>query len=249
MTNFHKRSLPLYSLVEAIIAISSIRHLLLALKSCRTYIDKVIPNSQSSYTDLFFNTQEILISELEDFIIIPQISKLIKIDWLSNSISSLKWEEKKEENNQYINRLLHLIEDFKEKLVSAGGGSIPLATQSTILTKTAKFCQEQLIDAFGKIKRCNLVGREQMRKDFKVFSSALKRIIDSKDGKIFAEYLEVWNHSSDQVYEWITHHTDFSLRIQKNLFLTAPLVASLNKNTRNNMLMAIEKIYREKLYS
>ena len=247
LTNLHKLQMPIFSLAEAIIAIASSRHFLSALKSCRTYIDKVIPASQSSYTDLFFNSQEALILELEDFILIPHISKFLKIDWINTAISTIKWDEKKEDQNQYVNRLVHLIDDFKDKLGSIGGGSIPHGIQGKVLGKAAKHCQEQIIEAFGKVKRCNLPGREQMMKDFKVFIIGLNNVIETSAEKEYEQYIEVWNHSAEQIYEWIRTHTNFSLRLQKSLFNTAPLVASLNKTSRNQLFTAVENLYRQKL--
>lgn len=240
---------PAFSIAEALVAIASSRHLLAALKSCRSYIDKVIPSTQSSYTDLFFNSQEVLILELEDFILVPQISKILKIEWVHNVVVGLKWEEKKGDVNQYVNRLLHLISDFKEKLLSIGGGSIPQAIQAKVLLKAASFSVEQLLEAYGKVKRCNLPGREQMKIDFKGLITGLNTLTEIRNISRFEEYIEIWSHSAEQICNWIEANTEFSLRVQKSLFTTAPLVASLNKASRNHMLVGIESVYRQKLNS
>lgn len=243
----HRRPVPQFSLSEAIIAIESSKHLLYSLKSCKEYIEKVIPASQNSYTQLFFNTHESLLSEIEDFLVIPYISKLLKIDWLWNSVNSTKWEEKKEEYSSFINRLIHLIQDFKEKIASIGGGSIPKSIQAKTVLKAGRYCQEQLIEAFGKIKRCSMPGREQMKRDYKIFNTALIDITNTKPPVEFEEYIEVWNYNVEKIYNWITTHLSLSLKLQKNLFYTAPLIASLNKSARNNMISSIETLYRQQL--
>ena len=85
-----KRNPSVFSLAEATIALESLQNLLSALENCRDYIDKVIPFGQSSYTDLFFATHQKLLTEMKDFILIPIISKNLKLDWLSNTIVAMK---------------------------------------------------------------------------------------------------------------------------------------------------------------
>ena len=144
---------------------------------------------------------------------------------------------------------MQLLGDFKEKISFIGGGSIPWDVQEKILAKAGRFCQDSIFEAFGKVKRCNLSGREQMKRDFKAFNAKLKEIIGIEEYPVYLEYLEVWNCSAEQVYEWIIKHLEVSLKIQKTLFFGAPLIASLNKSSRNPLILGIENVYRQKLFS
>ena len=248
LKHLHKQISAQPTLPKALIALQTCKHLVSSLNSVRDYTQAAIPSTHDDYIETFLSRSQDVIKELEDFILVPIITKSLNLDWLSGSISSCKWDEKKEENSGFVNRLIHILDDFKDKLEAIGGGSIPETVQSKVLAKAARICNEQIIENFCKVKRCNQQGREQMRRDFKNFNSAIKNFIGIEKPLSQEEYLDVWGNTPEGIYEWILANTQFGLRMQKSLFLAAPSVMSMNKGSRNSMLNNIENFYRQRIF-
>lgn len=248
LKQLHKQIVPQPTLPKALIALQTCKHLISSLDDVREYTKKSISSMHNDYIETFLSRSHSIIKELEDFIIWPILSKSLNLDWLSSSITSSKWDEKKEENSLFVNRLIHILDDFKDKIGAMGGGSIPEVIQHKVLRKAADICNEQIIEGFCKVKRCNQQGREQMKRDFRNFNSAIKNFIGIERPVAHEEYLDIWGNTPEGIYEWILANTQFALRAQKVLFLTAPSVLSLNKGVRNSMLNNIENFYRQKIF-
>lgn len=240
--------MPQPTLPKALIALQTCKHLISSLDDVKEYTKKSISSIHSDYIESFLSRSHSIIKELEDFIIWPILTKSLNLDWLSSSIQSTKWDEKKEENSLFVNRLIHILDDFKDKIGAMGGGSIPEVIQQKVLRKSAYICNEHIIESFCKVKRCNQQGREQMKRDFKNFNSAIKNFIGIERPVGQEEYLDVWGNSPEGIYEWILANTQFGLKAQKVLFLSAPSVMSMNKGARNSMLNNIENFYRQKIF-
>ncbi|CAG9313270.1 CCDC132 [Blepharisma stoltei] len=236
----------LYNIAETIIAIESLKNILHATHIGENYMKKVIPESQMNYVFIFFDNTHKIIEELENFLAETQIPRLIKPDWLNGIVTGLKWDENKNESNAFIDRLLHIVEDTKGRLVAIGGGSIPVYLQNKILTKAVKYLYDYLIDVFSKVKKCNSAGREQMQIDLLAFQEGLKEFFpEAPNLDAQLEYITIWSQSPDNVVKWILSHTELSLRLHKLLFSTSPQVMSLNKQTRAQLLLSIETHYKE----
>lgn len=248
LKHLHKQISPQPTLPKALIALQTCKHLISSLDGVKEFTKTAISSIHDDYIETFLSRSQNIIKELEDFIVVPIITKTLNLDWLSGSIVSCKWDEKKEENSVFVNRLIHILDDFKDKLEAIGGGSIPETIQLKVLGKAARICNEQIIENFYKVKRCNQLGREQMRRDFRNFNSAIKNFIGIERPLSQEEYLDIWGNTPEGIYEWILANTQFGLKMQKSLFLTAPSVMSMNKGARNSMLNNIENFYRQRIF-
>lgn len=197
--------------------------------------------------DNFLSQSSQIVSELEDFIIFPILSKSLSLDWLISSITSSKWEELKTENSSFISRIFHIFEDFQQKLCSLGGGSIPELIQKQILKKVAVIICESMIEGFSKVKRCNQQGKEQMKKDLKAFL-AFAELDEKNNRKLWEEYLEIWSSPVEAIVDWVLNHTEMTLRLHRSLLSTGLHMTSLNKSARNGHVSSVESLYRKLIF-
>lgn len=87
-----------------------------------------------------------------------------------------------------------------------------------------------------------------MKIDLVTFQDGLKEFYpESPPADRQIEYISVWSQSPETIVTWILDHKEMSLRLQKSLYLSAPQVISLNKQTRSQLLASIETKYKESI--
>jgi hypothetical protein len=251
LKQLHKQVITQISLAKAIIAVQTCKNLLFAVSSASDVLKRCVSHLHHDSIDLFIAQSSLMVNELEDFIVSPILSKSLGLEWLSSSITGARWEELKTENSQFVSRLFHIVDDFKQKLVSLGGGSIPESIQQRVLKKVVHICVEVMLEAFAKVKRSNQQGREQMKKDLKEFcdaSESLLTLVPLERQYHWQEFLEIWSSPAENVVDWILKNTNLSLKLHRSICNTGLHMMSLSKSARSSHIINIEGQYRQLMF-
>eukprot|EP01016_Furgasonia_blochmanni_P015790 TRINITY_DN1879_c0_g4_i3.p1 TRINITY_DN1879_c0_g4~~TRINITY_DN1879_c0_g4_i3.p1 ORF type:complete len:417 (-),score=44.66 TRINITY_DN1879_c0_g4_i3:81-1331(-) len=194
-----------------------------------------------------------IIPLMKSFIYQTYMPQIIKSDNLFNNIASLKWEIKDKDsmvdsNNIYIERLTYLVKDYRDRLSSLGGGSIPRYTHEFILKDIISFCFKQLVENYAKVKKCTPLGRAQMLNDFQTIVKNLEACVDAKPlplKEYVENYIHAWNIGPDDLLDFVIKKKNYPFRVLWALFQSANQVNNMRKNDRKIMEKKIEREYVE----
>jgi hypothetical protein len=236
----------LYLLAERLIALDSCRHIWSVVAQCQDFLDTVLPADQK-YVSSFLQRTKVGIEELDLLIAETQLPKLLRFELVVGQMSSIKWNDVSGECNNYVDQLLHVIHDLKQRLKTVGGGSLPRSLQGKVLRGAFAFTCEQLIEHFSKVKRLSEGGRRQMEVDLIAFRDAMAEVPDlpSLDGHL--EYLQIWKESPDAILDFMMRRTDLPLSLRRLLLGTAPQAVSMSAAMRAQLIATVEEQTRTAL--
>jgi len=235
------------SLPEKIVAIESSFHLVDAFSCSTEFLKKVLTDSEMRFVEEFLQRTPKMIHQLEDFMWEEAVQQVINLEGMTKQINDLKWNQKSEENNNYVERLIHKIEDLKSRLEALCHESIPHHLQKQVLGRVAQHVVDFLWETYAKIN-CNQNGREQMKLDLKAFTEGVQELLDKGlEYSVLEEYLDLWKSNPDNIFNWILENTSVPLRLHQALFTSAPSVKSMNKQARKNLQSTIDNHYRDLL--
>ncbi|CAD8094139.1 unnamed protein product [Paramecium sonneborni] len=234
-------------IAERAIASESLAYLLSITKSVFSLI-----NIQSQNFDIF---KEVY-NQYKEFIYRNFVQTYIKIDGIIQYVPQQKWDLKdihNENNNIYLDRLIQFILDQKERLKSIGGGVIPLNAQKDIFSFLAEHCLNVLLETYGKIKKLNSIGRDQMVFEYTTCCQSIESsqkntkevVLNPKITLMQLEYLKVFN---SQQYEEIDQYiqkskTQIPLRLLYNLMSSCTSYNKLSKQQKKDISVKFFKDY------
>ena len=237
------------SVSDSVIALESVKHVIEVVTLAEDYIKEIVPDMTLYYD--FKDKSLKFMADLADFLDEVRLPKalsvtIIQIDWLNNSVNTAKWDEKSDEPHNFVDRLRDSLIDLQKRLESTGGGKLSGYSQSRLLKKSLQVMVEHLIDAFSKVKKCNSLGKQQMKIDLRGLESISSSLFGEQlNLSAYYEYLEIWKRSPDEIESWILSHIELPLKIHRALLLTAPEVNSMSKSNRAALQSRIEEKYKE----
>ncbi|CAD8181445.1 unnamed protein product [Paramecium octaurelia] len=195
-------------------------------------------------------------NQYKEFIYRNFVQTYIKIDGIVQYVPQQRWDLKdlhNENNNIYLDRLIQFILDQKERLKSIGGGVIPPNAQKDIFSFLAEHCLNILLETYGKIKKLNSIGRDQMVFEYTTCCQSIESsqknskevVLNPKITIMQLEYLKVFN---SQQYEEIDQYIQKSktlipLRLLYNLMSSSSSYNKLSKQQKKDISVKFFKDY------
>ncbi|CAD8097723.1 unnamed protein product [Paramecium sonneborni] len=234
-------------IAERAIASESLAYLLSISKSVFSLIDITSQN---------FEIFKEVYNQYKEFIYRNFVQTYIKIDGIVQYVPQQRWELKdlhNENNNIYLDRLIQFILDQKERLKSIGGGVIPLNAQKDVFSFLAEHCLNVLLETYGKIKKLNSIGRDQMVFEYTTCCQSIESsqknvkevVLNPKITLMQLEYLKIFN---SQQYEEIDQYiqkskTQIPLRLLYNLMSSSSSYNKLSKQQKKDISVKFFKDY------
>ncbi|CAK86515.1 unnamed protein product (macronuclear) [Paramecium tetraurelia] len=234
-------------IAERAIASESLAYLLSQTKSVFSLIGITSQN---------FDIFKEVYNQYKEFIYRNFVQTYIKIDGIVQYVPQQRWDLKdlhNENNNIYLDRLIQFILDQRDRLKSIGGGVIPPNAQKDIFSFLAEHCLNVLLETYGKIKKLNSIGRDQMVFEYTTCCQSIESsqknskevVLNPKITLMQLEYLKVFN---SQQYEEIDQYIQKSktlipLRLLYNLMSSSSSYNKLSKQQKKDIQVKFFKDY------
>jgi syndetin len=202
---------PPYAIVSRITAVQSLHVLFSVISNLSPKFHNFLPKSKSKFIDDVITEIENTTKEVHKLILSRTMLSVYDISEVPNLISGMKWENQTIEMgvaSPYVGVIEKALKEFVKTLGHLSELS-PKEIIEELWDLVVVRTMELLVEGYSKIKKCDPIGRNQMKFDLSTIEQSIKKkssLANIPKVSHAREYIDGYYYSDEFILEWIVQH-------------------------------------------